>query len=439
MRKRIVIAASVALLSLTGAVAAHATGFSIYEAGTRATALGCAFTATADDGSAIFYNPAGLSFLSGTRADLNIMPIQPNFKFAEAQTMASRDAATGQSADNTFPVPGAFVTHNDGGKFAFGFGVYAPYGLGVEWQQPDTWTGRQANHDVGIQTVYLTPAVSYLATEKLAVSLGLDVASQHLVLNRYSLDPTSGGNAVHQDIEGRSNLNVTPSLGIMYRPDEKLSFGLMYHHKKTMKYEDGDLVLENVGAAGSAAETFGTNLMNALVGDPDRYEATIDSELNLPWLLSLGASYRFSPRFRAEVNYVRFGWSEFDALDLNTDVAALNQTLHFGYEDSWQLRAGAEFAATEKLNLMAGYVRDTTPQPLESMSPILPDSDRNDYSLGASYKHGKWDFNLAYMAVIGEERTNIENGASVAGSATYPTGTYAANANIYALGVGYRF
>ena len=317
--------------------------------------------------------------------------------------------------------------------------MYAPFGLGVEWQEPESWVGRQASYDVSIETVYITPAVSFLATEQFAVSVGLDVATQHLKLNRYSLYPLDGSNAIHQDIEGRSELNVTPSLGLMYRPDEKLSFGLMYHHKKTMKYEDGDLILENVATPGTDAHTFASNVLGGLGGDPNKLESKIESELNLPWLLSLGASYRFSPKFRAEVNYVRFGWSEFESLQLNSDVEALSQTLHFNYEDSWQLRAGLEFAATEKLDLMAGYVRDNTPQPLASVSPILPDSDRNDYSIGARYKTGKWDFNLAYMAVIGEDRTNIENGVSAAGSDTYPTGTYKANANIFGLGVGYNF
>lgn len=439
MRKRIVIAVMVAVCSLTGAVAAHATGFSIYEAGTRATALGGAFTASADDGSALFYNPAGLSFQPGTKAELNLMPIQPNFKFAEATSMASGDPATGESADNTFPIPGAYFTHNGGGKFAYGFGVYAPFGLGVEWQEPETWIGRQANVDVHIATVYFTPAVSYKASEKFAVALGLDVAHQQLELNRYSLYPLDGSNAITQKIEGTSSLNVTPSLGLMYRPDDKLSFGLMYHHKKTMDYDDGDLTLNNVAEAGTDAETFANTVLFNLGGDPEKLAAKIKSELNLPWLLVLGASYRFTPELRGEVNYVRWGWSEFESLDLNTDVEALNQTLHFDYDDSWQLRVGVEYAATPKLDVMAGYVRDVTPQPIESVSPILPDSDRNDYSLGLRYKLDKWDFNVAYMAVIGEDRTNIENGVSAAGSETYPTGTYKANANIFGFGVGYWF
>ena len=38
-------------------------GFALYEAGARSSALGCAMVARADDLSAMFYNPAGLSML----------------------------------------------------------------------------------------------------------------------------------------------------------------------------------------------------------------------------------------------------------------------------------------------------------------------------------------------------------------------------------------
>ncbi len=80
MRKRIASALlAVGLVLSTGLV--HAAGFSIYEAGSRATALGGAFTASADDGSAIFYNAAGLSFLEGKQFNVSLMPIMPSAKF----------------------------------------------------------------------------------------------------------------------------------------------------------------------------------------------------------------------------------------------------------------------------------------------------------------------------------------------------------------------
>jgi len=88
---------------------------------------------------------------------------------------------------------------------------------------------------------------------------------------------------------------------------------------------------------------------------------------------------------------------------------------------------------------MAGYVHDKSPQPLVAVSPLLPDSDRNDYSIGALYKTGKWDFNVSYMLVVGEERTNIENGEPVRNTTDYPFGTYSSLANLFGFGVGYNF
>lgn len=438
MRKRIFCSVLATALMLVVAGGAYAAGFNIYEAGARATALGCAFTATADDGSALFYNAAGLSFQDGKSINLNVMPVMPNFKFTEA-TDAAGSPATGEAEKKVFPVPGAYYTHNNGGKVAFGVGAYAPFGLGVVWDNPDTWIGRQASYDVAIETIYVTPAVSFMVAEGLAIAVGLDVATQHLELNRMTLDPTTGGNAIDTNISGRSNLNVTPSFGLMYRPDDKLSFGAMYHHEKTMEYEDGDAVLTNIGTAGTPSGTFASTILQALGGTADGLEASVASELNLPWILSLGASAWLTPDLRAEVNYVRYGWSSFKSLALDSDNDNLDQELHFDYEDSWQIRFGAEYLLNEKVDLMVGYVHDKTPQPLAAVSPILPDSDRNDYSLGLRYRSGAWDFVGSYMVVVGTERTNIENGEAVRNSETYPVGSYKSLANILGFGVGYHF
>ncbi len=431
MRNRIVSTLVVVGLTLLGTGSALATGFSIYEAGSRATALGGAFTATADDCSALFYNAAGLSFMQGQSVDVNAMFIRPDFKFA-GQLAKTDPLQTGEAENNTFFVPGMYYTNNGGGDIAFGLGVYAPFGLGVEWQDAENWVGRRISHDVSIETVYVTPAVSYKASETLALAFGLDIAHQNLNLKKFTPEPDFGTNAIETEIDGSSNINITPSLGLMYRPDEKLSFGVMYHFKKTMKYEDGDATLNNVQAAG---ETWAATLIGGL-GGPDQ---KLNSELNLPYILSIGLGYQFAPTFRAEANYVRFGWSAFESLELDFANDNLDQTIHFNYEDSWQIRLGAEFDVSPKVSIMGGYVRDTTPQPLVAVSPLLPDSDRNDYSLGIMYRGDRFDINASYMAVIGEDRTNIENGEPVRNTTDYPFGTYSALANIFGLGFTYHF
>jgi long-chain fatty acid transport protein len=438
MRKRIVPALLVAVWTLTGVVGAHATGFSIYEAGSRATALGGAFTARADDGSALFYNAAGLSFLEGRAVDLNGIAIAPNFKFA-GQLSKTDALARGESESQTFLVPGVYYTSNTGKKLSWGAGVYAPFGLGVKWQDGDKWIGRRISHDVSIETVYITPALSYMAADGLALAIGLDVAHQKLNLKKYTPHPTTGENAVHTELDGSSSWNVSPSFGVMYRPDEKWSFGFMYHFKKTMKFDEGEATLVNaMGAPTSTTDP--ANWPASLIAGLGGSKQKLSTEVELPYIMSLGARYRFHERFDLEANYVRFGWSSLEGLDLNFANDNLDQVIHLGYENSWQLRLGAEYMAKrDKIFIMAGYVRDNTPQPLVSVSPLLPDSDRNDYSVGLLFKFGNWDVNASYMAVIGEERTNIEGGEPVRNTSDYPFGSYGANANLFGLGVAYHF
>ncbi len=437
MKQRFVTCLLVAGLVAGAAGGALAAGFNIYEAGVRATALGGAFTATADDGSALFYNPAGLSFIEGQTVNMNFMSVAPRFKFTGAATPGG-DVATAEAEHKGYFVPGSYYTYNNGGDWAYGAGVYAPFGLGVEWMKPETFVGRQVSYDVGIQTIYVTPAVSYKVTDELAISLGVDLAVQHLKLQKYSLNASTGDNAIDTTLEGLSNPNVTPTFGAMYRPNDQLSLGVMYHHKKTMKFEDGDATLEDATAGGSPSN-YPTNLLAALGGS----DHSLDSELNLPNILSLGAAYRFTDRLAAEFNYVWFGWSTFENLALQFDGDAgspLNQDIHFAYEDVWQVRFGLDYTMIpERLNLMAGYVYDNTPQPLASVSPLLPDSDRNDFSIGAELYHGNWDVNFAYMLVVGEERTTFENGVPANPDPAYPVGSYKSLAHIMGMGVTYRF
>ena len=63
-----------AMLVLATAGSALAGGFSIYEAGAKATGMACAVSASVDDGSAMFYNIAAISFMPGTVVDLSVMP-----------------------------------------------------------------------------------------------------------------------------------------------------------------------------------------------------------------------------------------------------------------------------------------------------------------------------------------------------------------------------
>jgi len=425
----------VACLVLAGA--AWAGGFSIYEAGARATAMGGAFTATADDGSAMFYNPAGLAFLSGSALDLNVMPVIPKSKFTSA-VGPDGDYSTGETADNVYPIPGTYFYHNNG-DFTWGVGVYAPFGLGVEWKDKDNWIGRRYSYDVYLSTIYVTPTVAWQLSDKVGFAMGIDAAFTHINYKKRQAI-RFGGNAdlvdvIDAEIDADSDLNFTPTAGLMVKATDRLTFGVMYHHEKNMAIRDGDLTLTNVAPAALRSTVDGQ--IAALGGTHHKGKA----DLRLPHIWSMGVAYQVTPQLRTEFDAVHFGWHTFNELDLDFDGTALDQNILEGYDDAWQYRFGASYDLNARLTMMAGYVRDDTPQPVESMTPMLPDGDRNDYSLGIAWQASpRLTVTATYMGVDFDERSNVIDGVHRSYDLeTSPAGTYDSSADILGLGFGYRF
>ena len=69
---------SVLLVLLFTASTSFAAGFRLPEAGAKAMGMGFAFTAQADDPSAIYFNPAGLTQLKGQNVMVGVTYVREN-------------------------------------------------------------------------------------------------------------------------------------------------------------------------------------------------------------------------------------------------------------------------------------------------------------------------------------------------------------------------
>src|SRR5512139_4177934 len=69
---------AVLLVLLLSASTSFAAGFRLPEAGNKANAMGFAFTAQADNPSAIYYNPAGITQLQGNNIALGVTYVKEN-------------------------------------------------------------------------------------------------------------------------------------------------------------------------------------------------------------------------------------------------------------------------------------------------------------------------------------------------------------------------
>ncbi len=129
------------------AVNVSADGFRLPDQDAFATARGEAFAATADNASAIYYNPAGISQLKGGNFRGGIYGIY---------LPVSYKSPSGRSFDNgkdLQAVPQLFFTYTPNeSRLSYGLGIYAPFGLGFRWPQ-----------DTGFRTLAIESQLTYLS------------------------------------------------------------------------------------------------------------------------------------------------------------------------------------------------------------------------------------------------------------------------------------
>jgi long-chain fatty acid transport protein len=305
-----------------------------------------------------------------------------------------------------------------GEKWVFGLGVFTPYGLGTEW--PNDWAGQQLAVKTDLQTFYINPTVAYQINDKLSVGVGLSVVLGTVTLKQRTGSGTTAGTLT---LDGSGN-GVNFDLGVLYKPTDKLSVGASYRTLTSIEFS-GSATFTNMGAV---APYF--------PGDPNG-KAT----LPMPSNLFVGAAYKVGPRLTLEGDFQWVGWKSYDKLTLTIkDGPAFpltgrplqtGATLQKKWDDGFLFRLGGEYTVDDKLTLRAGYINDISPQPPSKSEPMLPDGDRNDFSIGGSYQiNNKLHVDFAYMLVLFTERD--------AKTSSFP-GKYNSSAHLISIEFGYQF
>ncbi len=159
--------------SVSGAAAA---GFAILQQGTAAMAQGNAFVAQADDPSAIFYNPAGLTQLKRPEIYFNSVLTTTN------RTYTSPVGEYTTAKHDIFSIPAFYVSYPVHERVVLGLGYFSPFGLGTTW--PPEWAGRYLSTMSRLQTYNVNPVVAVKLLENLSVAAGFDVLWSRVRIER---------------------------------------------------------------------------------------------------------------------------------------------------------------------------------------------------------------------------------------------------------------
>jgi long-chain fatty acid transport protein len=155
------------LCLLAAASMARGAGFALYEGSARGNALGGTLVGRADDPSALFYNPAGMTQLPGFRVMGGATAIWPK---TDVVTTYEGTRTRSETETNLWIPPHLYSTYQYTDSIWLGLGIFSRFGLGTEFDKG--WPGRYNTYNAVIQTITVNPNVALKVNDKLSLAAG---------------------------------------------------------------------------------------------------------------------------------------------------------------------------------------------------------------------------------------------------------------------------
>lgn len=363
---------------------AYADGFRNPFHDSAAIGQGNAFAAQADNASAVFYNPAGMTQLSGIQTAGGAQFVNINTKFT------SPTGATTQNSGSVIglPPPGQFfLTANLKdlgisalGDLSAGLGVQNLYGFAAKY--PANGPFNTAVTFAQLPLMAIKPTLAYKVTESFSIGLGADILTFASFLGeghaerQFQAAPGSGfpaGTSLELNGKGTTaGLNAS----FLYTP---------------WRTDDGKPLLSVAGIWRSQAVL----PLNGALRANDALVANASTALRLPEVWTGGVAYwpvRNQERewkVEVDVDYVRWQSLRNADVQLSNGATLPNPqqlknafTINLGTEYKW---LGLTDNRAWDVALRTGYVRSHTPVTDLSFDPAFPDNDVHVLSIGAGF------------------------------------------------------
>jgi long-chain fatty acid transport protein len=432
-----------------------ASGFALIEQ--SVSGMGTAYaigSAGINDASTIYFNPAGMSRLSGSRLTGNLQIVNANTDVKAdgyynpmnaaitgvglgAPSPTSIQGKTKDDTDLTAAVPSGYLSHQYNDRIWMGIGVGAPFGLTTEYDK--NWVGRYHAIKSELLTYNLNPSIAFKIDEHATVGFGLsamyadgeltqaaDVALGLFLKGQAGLPTGSGA------IDSRAKLTGDDwgfgfNMGVLLEPTDHTRLGLHYRSKIELELE-GDSKISGP-------------VLNS------KQDAKL--EVHLPDSLSLSAYHGLNSQWAVMADVTWTQWSKLSSLDVKLADGSLSVT-PLEWEDTTRVAVGAEYTHNQNWIFRGGLALDESPVPNATLrTPRVPDNDRTWLTFGTTYQYTpeiSFDIGYAHLFVDDPE---IKGGANAHDpTAPFPvglTGTHALNAkydasvDIFSAGFNWKF
>lgn len=374
-----------------------------FGVGARSLGMGNAYTAVANDFSALYWNPAGLGQMEHGEFSVGLSHLnyKNNSEFFGVREPFSNNATTLNSLGLVYPV----ATRQGSLVFAFGFARQSNFTTGVSFSgfnpnssiiqawapdgqlyPPDVtiaedlalafadtnsgrfvspirdrvtqlgnvleggglnnWSGSGAvaiSKDlfIGATLTYLSGTYTFDRSYTEQDNRGIYSAMP------FDFDQLTVDDFVQSDISG-----VNAKLGLMYVLPQRFRFGINIKTPSTLKVRED---------FGTLARSYFDNGDVVPTGGPFESLGSTDYEVVTPWVLTLGASVILrNLMISGDVEYT--DWSQLKFEDANAELLALNKDIKSLFTATANVRAGAEYDLAEiGVRLRGGFMYNTSP------------------------------------------------------------------------------
>jgi long-chain fatty acid transport protein len=416
------------IASSTNGWSVGSAGFTNQVTGVKALGMGNSFVAVADDPSAVYFNPAGMTQLKTPSAYLAIYPtnISTDYK--------ADNGTTDSMKPFTAVVPNLYLTMPfSGNRWSLGFGINFPYGLETHWDKSGPLRFEATDSEL-IHSNY-SSVLAYKINDGFSVGGGITYAqtsaSLASQLNVTGLNSRLGFPSV--EAEGTNKLEGDGhgwgyNLSVLLKPAPEHSVGLSYKSEVKTAIE-GETQLSGLGGASSAV--FGGS----------SYSVDTRTDITFPPSLIFGYAYRPN-RWTLALDGEWAGYStveqqrlEFTGESDPTRLAVLNtgNPAPKNWNDSLNYGMGANCQINDNWQGRFGFYHSSKSIPDSTWSPSNPESSRNALTLGTGYSKRWLTVDVAYNYILFSKRT-VHN--SIAAGTI--NGSYETTVHVFAVGLTFR-
>ena len=326
--------------------------FDFINPGAKSLALGGAFSGLADDATATFANPAGLTQLGASEVSFELRGTRVGTPFLESGRLSG--VITNQGIDTIQgPLFGESVGKHVGP--GFGAGVYlAPsrrwaiaghahelirvdqafFSTGVFQKAPEEFTSRRDTPQSGIRTMSVRgygASGAYKIGPQVSVGGSLSVYTFDFdsLYRRFDTDGFLGRPILERELQRTTqqggNASVAPTVGVMMGSDlpdssvplwRRTRLGVVYRHGPTFTY---------------TTQGEGVPPIDGL-------------RFRVPHTLAVGASARLKPPLIVAVEITRIGYSRLREDFVIDQARGFRQVDDFSIDDGTEIHAGVQYA-----------------------------------------------------------------------------------------------